>query len=161
MAVWLDHLFPGEKAAMLRLRHAACLLADLGWSSNPEFRALSGEELALHGTWVGVTAKDRAILAAALYASFGGDQSDLGNFLPLVDEDVAARARIWGLAIRLGNRLSAGATGILERCSLRIRDDKLRLTIPMELQSLDSSSVRRRLLRLAKALDLPHDVVFD
>jgi exopolyphosphatase / guanosine-5'-triphosphate,3'-diphosphate pyrophosphatase len=161
MAIWLDHLFPGEKAAMLRLRHAACLLADLGWSSNPEFRALSGEELALHGTWVGVTAKDRAILAAALYASFGGDQSDLGNFLPLVDEDVAARARIWGLAIRLGNRLSAGATGILERCSLRIRDDKLRLTIPMELQSLDSSSVRRRLLRLAKALDLPYDVVFE
>jgi exopolyphosphatase / guanosine-5'-triphosphate,3'-diphosphate pyrophosphatase len=161
MAVWLDQLFPGEKAAMLRLRHAACVLADLGWSSNPEFRALSGEELALHGTWVGVTAKDRAILAAALYASFGGDQSDLGSFLPLVDQDVAERARIWGLAIRLGHRLSAGAAEILAQCSLRIRDNKLRLTIPKDMQALDSSSVRGRLSRLAKALDLPCDVVFD
>ncbi len=161
MTVWLDHLFPGERAAMLRLRHAACLLADLGWSSNPEFRALSGEELALHGTWVGVTAKDRAILAATLYASFGGNQSDLESFLPLIDDDDAARARIWGLAIRLGHRLSAGATDILEQCSLRIREDKLRLTIPKEMQALDSSSVRRRLTRLAKALDLPYDVAFE
>jgi exopolyphosphatase / guanosine-5'-triphosphate,3'-diphosphate pyrophosphatase len=161
MAVWLDNLFPGEKAAMRRLRHAACLLADLAWSSNPEFRALSGEELALHGTWVGVTAQDRAILAATLYASFGGDQSDLESFLPLVDDDVAQRARIWGLAIRFGHRLSGGAAEVLAQCPLRIKEDRLRLTISAKMRPLDSPAVRGRLSRLAKALDMPYAVMLD
>ena len=57
---------------MARLRHAACLLADVGWHANPEFRAERGVEIALHGNWVAIDARGRAIIAQALWTSLGG-----------------------------------------------------------------------------------------
>ena len=158
LAVWLDGLFPGEAAELLRLRHAACLLADLGWSANPEFRALSGEELALHGNWVGVTAQDRVILASALYATFGGQGDDLQPLSSLIEPHIAARARIWGLAIRLGHRLSGGASAALARCPVKIEGDALVLKIPQALVAIDNPAIRGRLARLAAAIGLPDKV---
>ena len=46
---WIAPLFVEEPAETARLRHAACLLADVGWRANPEFRAERGVEIALHG----------------------------------------------------------------------------------------------------------------
>lgn len=158
LAAWLDGLFPGEEGALLRLRHAACLLADLGWSSNPEFRALSGEELALHGNWVGVTARDRVILATALYTTFGGSGDDLAALESLVEPHISERARIWGLAIRLGHRLSGGAAEALERCPVKMESDALVLNIPGDLAALDNAAIRGRLARLAAAIGLPNKV---
>jgi exopolyphosphatase / guanosine-5'-triphosphate,3'-diphosphate pyrophosphatase len=158
LAAWLDGLFPGEASELLRLRHAACLLADLGWSSNPEFRALSGEELALHGSWVGVTARDRVILATALYATFGGSSDDLVALQGLAEAHILERARIWGLAIRLGHRLSGGAAAALERCPIKVEGDALLLHIPPELATLDNAAIRGRLARLAGAIGLPEKV---
>ncbi|NJM51826.1 MAG: Ppx/GppA family phosphatase [Sphingomonadales bacterium] len=158
LAKWLEALFPGEAAKLLRLRHAACLLADLGWSSNPEFRALSGEELALHGNWVGVTAKDRTILATALYETFGGTGDDLAALAPLVDPHISQRARIWGLAIRLGHRLSGGTAQILELCPIRLVNGNLVLAIPSELAALDSESIRMRLAKLADAMGVREEL---
>ncbi len=154
LARWLDGLFPGEAAQLLRLRQAACLMADISWSSNPEFRALSGEELALHGNWVGVSAADRAILATTLYASFGGRGDDLVNFGDLIEPHIAQRAVIWGLAIRLGHRLSGGAPAALDRCKIKVDGDKISLQIPPDLTALDTQPVRGRLARLAAAMNL-------
>ncbi|MFC4293313.1 Ppx/GppA family phosphatase [Sphingorhabdus arenilitoris] len=158
LAGWLDGLFPGEAVKLLRLRHAACLLADLGWSSNPEFRALSGEELALHGNWVGVTARDRTILATALYATFGGTGGDLSALSSLIPAHISERARIWGLAIRLGHRLSGGTAEILGRCPLKMAAGDLVLTIPPDLAALDSESIRGRLAKLADAMGVTAQV---
>jgi exopolyphosphatase / guanosine-5'-triphosphate,3'-diphosphate pyrophosphatase len=134
------------------------LIADLGWSSNPEFRALSGEELALHGSWVGVTARDRVILASALCTTFGGRQDDLVTVESLVEPHILERARIWGLAIRLGHRLSGGAAEALERCPVKMEGDALVLNIPQELAALDNAAIRGRLARLAAAVGLPDRV---
>jgi exopolyphosphatase / guanosine-5'-triphosphate,3'-diphosphate pyrophosphatase len=154
LARWLTGLFPGEKPALLRLRHAACLMADLGWSSNPEFRALSSEELALHGNWVGVSASDRAILAAALYASFGGRSDDLAMLGTLVEPHILQRAVVWGLAIRLGHRLSGGAPAALDQCPVKVEGDRIVLKIPEALSALDTPPVRGRLAKLAAAMKL-------
>jgi exopolyphosphatase/guanosine-5'-triphosphate,3'-diphosphate pyrophosphatase len=158
LAAWLDALFPGEEKDLIRLRHAACLIADLGWSSNPEFRALSGEELALHGNWVGVTARDRTILATALIATFGGGRDELVELAGLAQPHILERARIWGLAIRLGHRLSGGAGEALRRCALKVEGGALLLKIPPELAALDNQAIRGRLARLATALRLPDQV---
>ncbi len=154
LARWLTGLFPGEKPALLRLRHAACLLADISWSSNPEFRALSSEELALHGNWVGINASDRAILATALYASFGGRGTDLASFGELIEPHISQRAIIWGLAIRLGHRLSGGAPAALDQVKIKVDGDKIVLKFPPALAALDTPSVRGRLARLAEAMKL-------
>ena len=154
LARWLGGLFPGEKPGLLRLRHAACLMADISWSSNPEFRALSSEELALHGNWVGVSAGDRAILATALYASFGGRGADLAEFGCLIEPHIAQRATLWGLAIRLAHRLSGGTPAALDQTAIKISGDKIVLKIPPSLAALDTSPVRGRLARLATAMNL-------
>ena len=68
---WISPLFQ-DAPAMERLRRAACLLADVGWHANPEFRAERGVEIALHGNWVAVDGRGRALIAQALWTSLGG-----------------------------------------------------------------------------------------
>ncbi len=155
LATWLDGLFEKEPPDIARLRHAACLLADLGWASNPDFRAIAAEELALHGNWVGVNAQDRGVIASALYGSFGGNPNNEPALIAaLAPSEMLAKARTWGLAIRLAHRLSGGAAGILSLCPIIIKGDEMILSIDPALGALDNGSVRRRLDRLASELML-------
>ena len=99
-------------------------------------------------------ASDRAILATALYASFGGRGADLLEFGPLMEPHIAQRAIIWGLAIRLAHRLSGGAPAALDQSAIKVAGDKIVLHIPDALAALDTSPVRGRLARLAEAMNL-------
>lgn len=114
---WISPLFE-DSAAMARLRHAACLLADVGWHANPEFRAERGLEIALHGNWVAVDARGRAIIAQALWTSLGGGSGTPPGLDRLASPADLKRAMQWGLAMRLGQRLSGGVAGPLERSKL-------------------------------------------
>ncbi len=114
---WISPLFE-DSPAMQRLRHAACLLADVGWHANPEFRAERGVEIALHGNWVAVDARGRAIIAQALWTSLGGGIGAPVELPELASPADLKRAVQWGLAMRLGQRLSGGVAGPLERSKL-------------------------------------------
>jgi len=155
---WIAPLFPQEGAEDARLRHAACLLADVGWRAHPEFRAERGLETALHGNWVGIDARGRALMARALYTSFGGTLP-----VPLLDrlftpEDKAMADR-WGLAMRLGQRLSGGVAGPLAGSALALDADLVRLTLPMDCGDLAGEAVERRLKSLALALGRKPELV--
>jgi len=150
---WIAPLFAGESVADARLRHAACLLADIGWRAHPDFRPDRGLETALHGNWVGIDARGRAMTAHALYASFGG-----AGVVPIVGklapaEDLA-RAERWGLAIRLGQRLSGGVAEALEASALSIDRDALTLRLTPEDMPLYGESVERRHKTLAASFGL-------
>src|SRR3546814_7454236 len=69
---WIAPLFADESPGLARLRHVACLLADVGWHANPEFRAERGLDAALHGNWAAIDARGRARVAQALFTSLGG-----------------------------------------------------------------------------------------
>ena len=71
---WIAPLFADDAPGEARLRHAACLLSDTSWRANPEFRVELGIETALHGNWVAIDARERAMMAAALAASLGAQQ---------------------------------------------------------------------------------------
>ncbi len=160
LAAWLAELFGDETARLNRLRHASCMLADMGWTNTPEFRAMSGEELALHGNWTGVLAEDRAIIAMALFSSFGGKGSAVPNLLAkLATTDDLMKARYWGLAIRLAHRLSGGAADALLHTKIKYNQNNVILSIPKNLSMLDNGSVRRRLGRLADAMGLQSSVI--
>jgi exopolyphosphatase / guanosine-5'-triphosphate,3'-diphosphate pyrophosphatase len=150
---WLDALFDADGPNLSRLRQAVCVLKGTGWASNPDFRALSGEELALHGNWTGVTARDRAIMGMALYVGLGGTGEAPAILGELADAASLQTARTWGLALRLAQRLSGGSTAILDQSHLVWVDEKLILTLPNALATLDDPSVRRRLERLGGAVE--------
>lgn len=157
---WLDGLFGDEGPAFSRLRYAVCMLRGTGWASNPDFRALGGEELALHGNWSGVDARDRAIMAMALFVGFGGSGGAPKILSLLADTESLDHARAWGLAIRLAQRLSGGAPDILDQCGLTGEGGKLSLALPKALASLQDETLSRRLDALAGLLNLaPESVI--
>lgn len=156
---WISPLFKDDPAEA-RLRLAACLLADVAWQANPDFRAERGVDMALHGNWVGIEAPGRVMVAQALFCNFGGG----GAFadLPvagLCSPEDLKRACQWGLAMRLGQRLSGGVADSLERSRLRIVDGVLRLELKQEDEALFGEAVERRFHTLATALGCPCEAV--
>ncbi|HET9512101.1 MAG TPA: Ppx/GppA family phosphatase, partial [Sphingomonas sp.] len=157
---WIAPLFadPPERA---RLRHAACLLADVGWRANPEFRAERGVEIALHGNWVAIDARGRALIAQALHASLGGEATSPDPLGRLAPHDELAVAAQWGLAMRLGQRLSGGVAGPLERTRLSLEHDALVLHVPNADVALYGDTVEKRHRALAAAMGRPARLMVD
>ena len=149
---WIAPLFADEAADQARLRHAACLLADVGWRANPEFRDERGLEIALHGNWVAIDAAGRAQLAQALFTSLGGRVMPPDPIPQLASREAIERATAWGLAMRLGQRLSGGIAGPLQRS--RISDDGEAVTLHLAPgdSALYGEVVERRHAALAAVL---------
>jgi exopolyphosphatase/guanosine-5'-triphosphate,3'-diphosphate pyrophosphatase len=150
---WIAPLFEDEPA-MRRLRLASCLLADVAWQSNPGFRADRGIEMALHGNWVAVTPAGRVIMAQALTASFGRDRLPDARLSALCMEEQLTRAHCWGIAMRLGQRLSGGVGSVLERTRLDVVNGCLQLSVRRGEEALVGDQVERRLVRLSESLGL-------
>jgi len=148
---WIAPLFTDEDACAGTLRHAACLLADVGWSANPDFRAERGLDIALHGSWIGIDGRGRALIAQALFTGFGGGVSSPDILRQLASTKDLQQAIRWGLAIRLGQRLSAGLAEPLKRTALAIDGAGVTLNVSENDTLLLGDVVERRLKNLATA----------
>ena len=145
-----------EPAAEQRLRLAACLLSDIAWRAHPDFRAERGVDAALHGNWVAVTAAERAALAQALHYCFGGGANApvLALLARLAPPKLLDRARAWGLALRLGQRLTGGTAATLAGSRLTREADAVVLRIDANNEALYGEAVSRRLRLVGTALGL-------
>jgi len=156
---WIAPAFD-DGPKMARLRLAACLLSDIAWAAHPDFRAERGIDMALHGNWVAIDAPGRVMLAQALFCNFGG-----GRDLPypaiaaLCSPEKLQRAANWGLAMRLGQRLSGGVAECLKKSSLGRDGDALRLQIGKRDGALLGETVERRLKVLASEMGLRPEMV--
>jgi exopolyphosphatase / guanosine-5'-triphosphate,3'-diphosphate pyrophosphatase len=147
---WIAQLFSDESAALARIRHTACLIADTAWQIHPDHRADHARDTALNGNWPGVDGRDRIVLARTLYAAHGGKDGNWPDH-PLLSDDKGARAaRIWGLAIRLAMRIDGGTMKILAKARLETNKNEVLLHIPAEIQC---DAITRRLKSLAQALE--------
>lgn len=149
LAQWIAPLFSGESQEDFRLRHAACLLGDVAWAASPEFRAERGLEVALHGNWVGINARGRALVGQALFASFGGGLMAAPVVTQLAAPEDLARASIWGMAMRLGQRLSGGVAGPLLNSRLALDAHALTVILSADHKALYGEAVERRHRQLA------------
>jgi exopolyphosphatase/guanosine-5'-triphosphate,3'-diphosphate pyrophosphatase len=151
---WIAPAFD-DGPKMARLRLAACLLSDIAWAAHPDFRAERGIDLALHGNWVAIDVPGRVMLAQALFCSFGGGRElPYPEIAALCGPDRLRRAANWGLAMRLGQRLSGGVAAGLKRSRLSRGDGVLRLEIGQRDAALLGETVERRLKTLATELGL-------
>lgn len=149
---WIAPIFDDDPPEA-RIRLAACLLADVAWQAHPDFRAERGVEMALHGNWAGVDASGRVAMAQALFSNFGGGRSfPEPKVAALCPAPILERAYRWGLAMRLGQRLSGGIAASLERSWLSRHEGVIRLTLSKGDEALYGETVARRLERLASAL---------
>jgi exopolyphosphatase/guanosine-5'-triphosphate,3'-diphosphate pyrophosphatase len=149
---WIAPVF-NDRPEMARLRLAACQLADVAWQAHPDFRAERGVDMALHGNWVGIDGPGRVMIAQALFSNFGGG-GDFADFYvaALCNPDELHHASLWGLAMRLGQRLSGGVATSLEESRLSMKSGVLRLDLAAEQADLYGEVVERRLRMLATGL---------
>jgi len=91
-------------------------------------------------------------MAEALSANFGRQHIPDRKVTALCTPGELARADQWGLAMRLGQRLSGGVGAVLESASLSCDADTVTLCLPRNQQALLADPVWRRLERLALAM---------
>lgn len=158
---WLAPVFADDGPAMARLRHTACLLADVAWRAHPDFRPERGLEFALHGNWVGIDGFGRAMLGAALFANFGGPvEHDSTSLLGRLADPVSLhRARCWGLAMRLGLRIVGGPAHELLDIGLLREGEVLVMRLPETKRALYGDAIARRHKALANAMGLEPKLV--
>ena len=112
------------------LTAAACNLADLGARLHPDHRVELVFDQVLRAPVAGQTHAERAFLAAALNARYGGDAAtpEPEAVDRLLDEDARRRARALGQAIRLACDLSGRAPQLLANARAVVAKGELRLS---------------------------------
>ncbi|TVR97772.1 MAG: Ppx/GppA family phosphatase [Rhodospirillales bacterium] len=156
MLDWMAPLFPAETADQRRLRLAACLLSDIGWSEHPDYRAEHAFHRVLRVPYPGLSHPERAALALAVFARYGGapEHPMTAPTARLLDAAAVSRAVIVGLALRLAHTLTGGAPGLLPQTRLKVEKDRLVLCLPDDAAVFLSDAVDRRFKQLAAAVGL-------
>ena len=159
LCFWTDALFrapgPTETPEQRRLRHAACLLSDIGWRAQPDYRGIQSLNLVAHGTFVGVDHPGRAFLALTVYYRNEGVVKDefSQRLVELVDKDMLKRARILGAAFRAAHMVAAAMPGVLTNTPIAYEGNRLVWTLPDPYSNLEGERVIRRFKALAELLD--------
>lgn len=158
---WTDALFSlpelEETIEERRLRHAACLLSDVGWRAHPDYRGEQSLNTIAHAGLGGVDHPGRIFLGLSIFYRHETSEAD-GSHLSerlkaLVPKRVHKRARIVGAAVRAAHTLSIGMAGVIDLVPLSYEAQKLILTIPSEYAGLDGERLRRRFQLLASLVE--------
>jgi len=158
LMAWTDRLFGAddlsESPEECRLRHAACLLADIGWRAHPDYRGEQSLNLIAHGAFVGIDHPGRAYLALAVYYRHVGliEEHLSPRIREIATMRLIDRARLLGAALRVAYLISAAAPGIIPNTPLRLKYGKLVLTLPGKYASLNGERLAGRLEALARLL---------
>lgn len=151
---WISPAFPDTAAALARLRRAACLLSDIGWAEHPDYRAEHAFLRALRLPIAGIDHAERAFIAGALYARYGGTPGDKPTQEPLalMPPDWLDQAKLVGSTLRLAHTLCGGAPALLTGTALELTGEALLLWLPERREALAGEAVRRQLDAVAKIL---------
>src|SRR5271156_1353627 len=138
-----------------RLRHAACLLADIGWRAHPDYRGEQSLNIIAHGGFSGIDHQGRAYLALAVFFRHVGlvmDDELSPRLRELVSTRIPDRARVLGAALRLAYVISAAMPGVLTKTSLAVERPRPALRLPAEFAALAGERVLNRLRSLARLI---------
>jgi exopolyphosphatase/guanosine-5'-triphosphate,3'-diphosphate pyrophosphatase len=142
-----------ETADERRLRHASCLLADIGWRAHPDYRGEQSLNTIAYSAFVGIDHPGRAFLAlTAAYRHLGLEDFVSPEIRGLVSPSLLDRARILGAAMRVAYLLSAAMPGVLPLTPMRCSHGKLVLQLPEALADLASERVLNRQKQLARLI---------
>lgn len=154
---WTDRFMASsgldETAEEKRLRHAACLLADIGWRAHPDYRGEQSLNVIAHAGFVGLDHPGRAFLALAVFFRHVGmtlDEELSPRIRELASTRMLDRARVLGAAMRVAYLVSASQPGVLPRTPLKVERGKLVLRMTGRSRALDGERVMSRLKHLAR-----------
>ena len=136
-----------------RYRHAACLLADIGWRAHPEYRGRQSLNIIAHASFIGVDHPGRAYLALASAYRHDGIFNDgvAAEIKALAPPRLLERARVLAAMMRVIYLLTAAMPGVMPRLKWESRGSgALALVLPASLADLYGERPAGRLAQLAR-----------
>lgn len=155
---WSDHFIDSlrleETPEDKRLRHAACLLADVNWRAHPDYRSEQSLNIVVNGAFTGIDHPGRCFLALAMSYRYLGLDADVNPQIRAhVSPRLLDRARLLAGVMRVAYVVSAGMADVLPRVSLAAAaKGRLVLALPPDLSDLVSERLSNRLKQLAKLI---------
>ena len=156
LSPWSERVFAAlgleETPEEARLRHAACLLADIGWRAHPEYRGEQSLNLIAHAAFIGIDHPGRAYLALANFYRHEGliDEALSPHIRELASTRLMERARALGATLRVAYLISGAMPDVVGRTRIEPRGRALTLVLPPDLAPLGGARVERRLGQLAR-----------
>jgi exopolyphosphatase / guanosine-5'-triphosphate,3'-diphosphate pyrophosphatase len=148
-----------ESADETRLRHAACLLADIGWRAHPDYRGEQSLNIIANAAFAGVDHPGRAFLALAVfYRHVGWKEEPSDRLRELASGRLLDRARVLGGAMRVAYLASASMPGVLPRAPMRVEKSQLVLRLEGELAALSGDRLKKRLNQLGKLIGCKSEI---
>ena len=145
-----------------RLRHAACLLSDIGWRVHPDHRGEETLSLITNGNFGVVTHQGRVFVALSVFYRYAGlsEQNEPPAIIrELLPPAMVERARLLGAAFRVAHLVSAARPGLLPATHFRSRGRKLMLVFEHRLVDLVADRVGSRFKQLAKLVGRSGSIV--
>jgi exopolyphosphatase/guanosine-5'-triphosphate,3'-diphosphate pyrophosphatase len=158
LITWTDRFMAStgieETAEERRLRHAACLLGDIGWRAHPDYRGEQSLNIIANAAFVGIDHPGRAYLALAVFFRHVGliDEEVSPRLRELASTRVLDRARVLGAALRVAYLVSASTTGVLPKTPMVVERGRLVLRFENGLKTLAGERVFVRLRQLARLI---------
>jgi exopolyphosphatase/guanosine-5'-triphosphate,3'-diphosphate pyrophosphatase len=145
-----------------RLRHAACLLSDIGWRVHPDYRGEQTLNLITHGNFGVISHQGRAFVALSVFYRYAGLSEQ--NEPPAIIQELVApamveRARVLGAAFRVAHLISAAQPGVLPATHFRSRGRKLMLVFEHRMVDLVADRVGSRFKQLARLVGRSGSIV--
>jgi exopolyphosphatase / guanosine-5'-triphosphate,3'-diphosphate pyrophosphatase len=156
LVAWTDRFMDSsgieETAEERRLRHAACLLADISWRAHPEYRGEQASDVIAHGNFIAVDHPGRTFIAMAVYFRYMGLNEDElpARLRELASTRMLDRARVLGASMRVAYLVSASMPGVLPNTPMQVVRGKLVLRLPGDYAALAGDRLFNRLRQLAR-----------
>ncbi len=166
LVAWTDRLVRVVKLRETdedrRLRHAACLLSDIGWRVHPDHRGEETLSLITNGNFGSVSHQGRAFVALSVFYRYAGlseENEPPALVRELVPPAMDERARVLGAAFRVAHLVSAARTGVLPVTHFRSRGRKLMLVFEHQMVDLVADRVGSRFKQLARLVGRSGSIV--
>ena len=157
-AYTLEVLGVEETEDEARYRHAACLLADIGWRAHPEYRGTQSLNIISHASFIGIDHPGRAFISLAIMFRHEGIYEDAvaPALRQLVSPRLLERARLLGAMMRVIYLLTAAMPGVMPKLRWEKRPNgALALVLPASLAGLDGERPKGRIAVLSKVVGRP------
>ncbi|MBV8924170.1 MAG: exopolyphosphatase [Bradyrhizobium sp.] len=145
-----------------RLRHAACLLSDIGWRVHPDHRGEQTLTTIIDGNFGSISHQGRAFVGLSVFFRYAG-LSEENQPPPVIQQQVTAhmldRAKVLGAAFRVAHLISAARPGVLPATHFRSQGRQLMLVFEHQMVDLVADRVGSRFKQLARLLGRSGSIV--
>ena len=145
-----------------RLRHAACLLSDMGWRVHPDHRGEQTLEIILNGNFGSISHQGRAFVGLSVFFRYAGlseENQPPAPIMELLTPAMLERARVLGAAFRVAHLISAARPGVLPATHFRSQGRKLMLVFEHQMVDLVADRVGSRFKQLARLVGRSGSIV--